>query len=172
MTAADYAAMYRHVVLRLRFRGVANAIFVMDYSATAGFGTKSWFPRLWPGDDVVDWVGYSAFGPAGTSLSSLVNRASSKWPGFYTWATTTHPTKPLMLAEWGIYGSTSATAKAASFASVAAEVPQFPLIRAFVYEEFGSTSTGTRPDTDAAGLAAFGALGQNPSFISPVVVLQ
>ncbi len=172
MTAADYAAMYRHVVERLRARGVANAVFVMDYSATPTYGAKSWFPRLWPGDDVVDWVGYSAFGPAGTSLARLVNRPGTKWPGFYTWATATHPTKPLMLAEWGIYGSPSATAKAASFASMAAQIPQYPLIRAFVYEEFGSRSTGTRPDTDAAGLTAFGALGQNPAFISAVVVLQ
>ena len=172
MTATDYAAMYRHVVERLRARGVTNAIFVMNYSASTAYGPKSWFPTLWPGDDVVDWVGYSAFGVAGTSLATLVNRASPKWPGFYTWATATHPTKPLMLAEWGIYGSASPTAKADSFNSVAAQIAQFPLIRAFVYDEFGSLSTGTRPNTDAAGLAAFAALGTNPAFISPAVVLR
>ncbi len=172
MTAGNYAAMYRHVVARLRLRGVTNAIFVMDYAASTAFGPKSWFPKLWPGDDVVDWIGYSQFGAAGTSLSRLVNRASAKWPGFYTWATTVHPTKPFMLAEWGIYGSASATAKAASFTSVAAQIGLYPAIRAFVYEEFGTKATGTRPDTDAAGLATFGALGNNPSFISPAVVLR
>ena len=26
----------------------------------------------------------------------------TKWAGFYKWATTVHPSKPLMLAEWGV----------------------------------------------------------------------
>ena len=179
MSAADYVAMYRHVVSRLRQDGVTNAVYVLDYAATAKYGATSWFPALWPGDDVVDWIGYSAFdsssrtGTKAGSLAHLVNAATAKWPGFYTWATTVHPGKPLMLAEWGIHGSPAHPAgKAAYFNSIAAQIGSFPLIRAFVYEEFGDRSTGTRPDTDATGLATFAALGANPAFIGPTVTLR
>ena len=48
-TAADYAAMYRHVVLRLRGDGVTNLVTVMDYMAYAPWNTKPWFNAALPG---------------------------------------------------------------------------------------------------------------------------
>ncbi|MET9068330.1 hypothetical protein [Streptosporangium sandarakinum] len=56
MTAADYAAMFRHVVTRLRERGVRNAVTVMTYMGAPNWAVAPWFARLYPGDDVVDWV--------------------------------------------------------------------------------------------------------------------
>ena len=66
---------------------------------------------LWPGDDVVDWVGMDPYlfakpgGYGHGDFAYLVNRTSDakKWPGFYTWVTRTHGNKPLMVAEWGVY---------------------------------------------------------------------
>ena len=48
-TAADYAAMYRHVVLRLKADGVTNAVFVMDYMGYSKWCEQSWFSHPLPG---------------------------------------------------------------------------------------------------------------------------
>jgi hypothetical protein len=40
MTAKDYAAMYRHVILRLRADGVGNAISVLAY-----MGNEKWMAQ-------------------------------------------------------------------------------------------------------------------------------
>ena len=39
-----------------------------------------------------------------SDFAALVNTAHGSSPGFYDWATKTHPGKPLMLAEWGVIG--------------------------------------------------------------------
>ena len=72
-TAADYAAMYRHVVLRLKADGVTNAIFVMDYMGYFKWGLQSWFNDLYPGDDVVDWIAYDPYSTAGGTFATMVN---------------------------------------------------------------------------------------------------
>ncbi|GAB3869891.1 glycoside hydrolase family 26 protein [Dactylosporangium cerinum] len=109
MTARDYAAMYRHTVLRLRAAGVTNVVFVMVYMAYEPWCVQPWFGDLYPGDDVVDWIGMDPYlfarpgGYGHGDFAYLVDRTSdpAKWPGFYTWATRTHGNKPLMIAEWG-----------------------------------------------------------------------
>ena len=111
MTARDYAAMFRHTVLRLRAAGVTNVVFVMVYMAYEPWCVQPWFGDLYPGDDVVDWIGMDPYlfakpgGYGHGDFAYLVDRTSdpSKWPGFYTWATRTHGNKPLMIAEWGVY---------------------------------------------------------------------
>ena len=50
----------------------------------------------------VDWIGYDPYAHAGeTTFAKLLNRPAGSWPGFYSWATTKSPTKPIMLSEWG-----------------------------------------------------------------------
>ena len=39
---------------RLRGDGVTNAVTVICYEATPEWASKSWWPQLWPGSDVVD----------------------------------------------------------------------------------------------------------------------
>src|SRR5690606_22122370 len=50
-SAADYAAMYRHIVTRLRDHGVRNAVTVMTYMGVPNWADKPWFEQLYPGDD-------------------------------------------------------------------------------------------------------------------------
>lgn len=108
-TAADYRAMYRHVVQRLRDRGVGRMVTVMTYRGSPVWSAQPWFEGLYPGDDVVDWIGFDpyVFPHPGwdQAFPAALDRTAGGapgWPGFYTWATDTHPDKPLMLAEWGI----------------------------------------------------------------------
>ena len=132
MTATDYVAMFRHVVQRLRDQGATSTVIVMNY-----MGFSRWANRVeafYPGDDVVDWIAYDPYGfAAETTFSKLLNSPSGQWPGFYSWATTTKPSKPLMLAEWGIDLVSQPNAAAILDAAVPILQTEFPRIKALVY---------------------------------------
>jgi hypothetical protein len=142
-TAKDYRAMYRHVALRLKANGVTNAVFVMNYMGTPAWGSQPWFEDLYPGDDVVDWIAEDPyiFGNSSiwwTDFASAVDRKDTytnpKWPGFYTWATTKHPGKPIMLGEWGVNEQTTfSKTKADMLRTVHDGLAKRPAIKALVY---------------------------------------
>ena len=102
--------MFHHVVLTLRADGATKIVPVLIYTGAAKYSLNSWYTSLYPGDDVVSWIGEDpyAFGKNPVwraDFEGMVNRKWSyvpKWPGFYTWASTVHPTKPIMLGEWGV----------------------------------------------------------------------
>ncbi|MEV0839651.1 hypothetical protein AB0I55_08830 [Actinocatenispora sera] len=78
-TAADYAAMYRHVVQRLRDHGATNVVTVMTYMGYAKWPAQPWFDQLYPGDDVVDWIAldvyaYSTPGYGYGDFDEMINR--------------------------------------------------------------------------------------------------
>ncbi len=133
MTPADYVAMYRHVVIRLRELGVDRAVHVMTY-----MGFERWAPivdALYPGDDVVDWIAYDPYGFAGaTSMPLLLDRPGPDgWPGFYSWATTKRPGTPIMVAEWGFDFDVQPDAAAVIEDGARVLQRDFPMIKALVY---------------------------------------
>lgn len=174
MTAGDYAAMFRHTVERLRANGVGNAVFVMIYMAYEQWCVQPWFDELWPGDDVVDWVGFDPylFAEPATyghgDFDHLVNRTSDpqRWPGFYTWVTRTHGDKPLMIAEWGVFEYASDPSKKAwIYSTVADQLAKYPAIRALVYFDSPDAPKGdTRPDSSAEALTAYRRLAGSSHF--------
>jgi hypothetical protein len=155
MTAVDYVAMYRHVVEHLRTSGVTNAVFVMNY-----MGFSRWASRVdafYPGNDVVDWIAYDPYGfAAETSIAKLLNSPSGAWPGFYDWATTKAPGKPLMLAEWGFDVPSQPNAAAILDAAVPVLQAQFPQIKAFVYWNDFVPGFQVRIDQQSAEGVAYG----------------
>lgn len=161
-TADDYAAMFRHVVDRLRQRGVTNAVTVFNVMGFSGHAVQPWFADLYPGDDVVDWVAGDLYAcldgdrPCG-DFADLVNRSyHAEWPGFYRWATTTHPDKPLMLAEWGVHETGDGQAKADFVRGMAEQLPGFPAVKALVYFDAPEDDgRGTDVGTSADALSAF-----------------
>jgi hypothetical protein len=166
MTASDYAAMFRHVVLRLRTDGATKPVIVMNYMGFDNYALNSWFPQLWPGDDVVDWIGIDPYG-SGTSgvyqsgdFNKLVNRKITGFPGYYTWATTNHPGKPIMLSEWGVNeGTNDPSGKAAYLDSVSQYLPNYPAIKSLAYFDENNPSdpvaATTTPDSSTQSLDAF-----------------
>ena len=46
----------------LRADGVTNAVMVMNYMGFDRWMRQSWFQSMWPGDDVVDWIGLDPYG--------------------------------------------------------------------------------------------------------------
>jgi beta-mannanase len=162
-TAADFASMFRHTVKRMRADGVTNAVTVVAFMNYEKWNNTSWWPDLYPGDDVVDWIAVNSYLNADPGafhhgdFASMVNRTTDakKFPGFYNWATSKHPTKPVMLAEWGVYGT--AADKAAVFDTVLPELPRFPAIYAMVYFDTPKDQAGRdiRINSTASSTAAF-----------------
>jgi hypothetical protein len=84
---AAYIAAWRHIVDRLRVKGVGNVAFVW-HSYAQGKAIRDWYP----GDQYVDWVGASYFGQFPKFISQVAAVADEH-------------EKPFMLAEtssWNI----------------------------------------------------------------------
>ncbi|RAY14327.1 hypothetical protein DPM19_15260 [Actinomadura craniellae] len=173
-TPDDYRAMFRHVIKRFRANGVGNIVSVVTFMGWPGEGSKPWFARLYPGDDVVDWIAYDPYAQKSgdDNFAQMVNRTAGwapRWPGFYRWAERRN--KPLMLSEWGVGDRIGpAGRKQRIFKQILPVLKQHPRIKALVYFDtpvaphFGDTSIGSSP----AALAAFRAAGRDP-YLNPKV---
>ena len=88
--------------------------------------------------------------------------------GFYTWATTQHPSKPFMLAEWGMYHRVKVpTDKSAAYAGVLPQLKSHPLVKAIVYFDTASDDEGDRDisvNSLPGSLTAFRTLAADPIF--------
>ncbi|MEW9529033.1 glycoside hydrolase family 26 protein [Microbispora sp. NPDC049125] len=174
-SAADYAAMYRHVVTRLRQRGVRNAVTVMTYMGAPNWADKPWFGKLYPGDDVVDWVALDPYADDRVSdFAGLVDKTRPEhpsWPGFYRWMQARFPAKPIMVAEWGAFERPGMPRfKRDFFESVGRQLGDFPQIKALVYFDSPLAPRGdTRFDTTPGATRAFTWLATRPRFSSTPV---
>ncbi|WP_433079863.1 DUF7594 domain-containing protein [Dactylosporangium sp. CA-052675] len=175
-TAKDFAAMFRHTALRLKADGVTNAVFTVAYMNYEKWNNTSWWGDLYPGDDVVDWVGVDTYNNAEPGafhygdFNYLMNRTNDpKFPGFYTWATTKHPSKPIMVAEWGVYDSSKTVQgrnKAAVYDTVLPQLAKMPQIKGLVYFETAKDQSGhdIRMDDTPEALAGFQKIAADPRF--------
>lgn len=92
---------YRHVVDRVRAKGAHNILWVfhvMNYS----YPQDTWnlADQYYPGPDYVDWLGLSVYGQQDFDDPWVNFLPLLTWP--YTEIQRIDPSKPLMLAEWGI----------------------------------------------------------------------
>ncbi|MEU4425269.1 glycosyl hydrolase [Actinoplanes sp. NPDC024001] len=174
-TARDYAAMFRHVVKRLRAKGATNVVTVLVHMAYVPHTTKSWFNHMYPGDDVVDWIGFDTYsysdpGYGHGDFAELLNRRSASkpgWPGFYNWVRAKHPKKPLMVAEWGVWFSKRNPSHMADFyREVGRQIKHFPAIKAMVHFETPGNHKGQDSSVDStpAALREYRKLGKLPVF--------
>ncbi|WIM97249.1 glycosyl hydrolase [Actinoplanes oblitus] len=174
-TARDYAAMFRHVVRRLRAHGATNMVTVLVHMAYVPHTTKSWFSDMYPGDGVVDWIGFDTYsysdpGYGHGDFEELLNRRSAlkpRWPGFYNWVRARHPGKPLMVAEWGVWFSKRNPGHMAEFyREVGQQIGRFPAIKAMVHFETPANQKGQDSSVDCtpAALREYRRLGKLPVF--------
>jgi beta-mannanase len=172
--AKDFAAMYRHTILRLRAKGVTNAINVMAYMGNEKWMSQSWWADLYPGDDVVDWIGLDSYVSAEPGyyhygmFADLLDRKGKTGPTFYDWATTKHASKPLMIAEWGVYHRVGKiTDKSPGYNSVRPELAKRPAIKAIVHFDTAQDDEGDRDisiNSSKPSLTAFQKLATDPIF--------
>ncbi|MFI5493129.1 DNRLRE domain-containing protein [Actinoplanes sp. NPDC051859] len=175
MTAKDYANMYRYVIQRLRANGVTNVVNVLAYMGNEKWMAQSWWKDIYPGDDVVDWIGldsyvsvekgYYHYGDMGAILD---RKPTGGGLGWYDWAVTNHPSKPIMVAEWGMYHRTSVKVdKAPAFNSVITELKAHPKVKAVVYFDTAKDDEGDRDisvNSTPSSLAAFKKVAADPIF--------
>jgi beta-mannanase len=175
MTAKDYAAMYRHVIQRLRAQGVSNMVNVLAYMGNEKWMAQSWWKDLYPGDDVVDWIGLDSYVSVekgyyhyGVFGDLLDRKPTGGGLGFYDWSVTNHPAKPIMVAEWGMYHRVNyVTSKAAAYATVLPELAKRPQIKAIVYFDTAKDDEGDRNiavNSTPDSLTAFRTVAANPIF--------
>lgn len=180
-TAADYADMFRHCVDYIRNQMAAagkpnQVIFVWNptgYSGNAG-NNASIYNAMYPGDAWVDWIAMDPYFERANSRADfreLMNEnaaGTAGWSGFYNWAATTHPTRPVMLAEWGVNflgsGMDDATAKARTD-SVATYLSQFPNLAALVHwNVYNAADFDARQQGHGVATTAFATLAANAAF--------
>ncbi|GLW28367.1 glycoside hydrolase family 26 protein [Actinoplanes regularis] len=175
MEAKDYAAMYRHTIQRLRAKGATNVINVVALMGNEKWMAQSWWKDLYPGDDVVDWIGLDSYSSVekgyhyGDFATLLDRKAKGKNAlGFYDWAVTKHAGKPLMIAEWGAYHPVGRkTDKSAVYNDVVAQLKKRPEIKAIVHFDTKKDDQGNRDisiNSSAKSLASFRKLAANPIF--------
>ena len=130
----EYARAFRYIIERVRARGADNAVSVWNMMGYYGHGSR--YNTLYPGDDVVDWIGSDPYVRTDAKVDTwaeLFNTASGSFPGFYSWAKPKG--KPFMLCEWGIGQPVAATVapKLLGNDQLTALQASFPLCRALVY---------------------------------------
>lgn len=179
--AEDYAAMFRHVVARLRADKVTWAVTVMNYMGYVKWAAQSWFPKLWPGNAYVDWIAIDPYGTGAAKTNylantfpALINRRAGSFPGFYTWMSRSFPGKPIMLAEWGIISDRSSYGgQARFFNDVAANLKHYPMLKALVYYDSPTPPPGGFVTSVAAenssSLTAYRRLVHTSSLVGPTV---
>jgi hypothetical protein len=173
--AKDYAAMYRYTIERLRKQGVTNVVNVLAYMGNEKWLAQSWWKDLYPGDDVVDWIGLDSYVSVekgyyhyGNFADLLDRRPTGGGTSFYEWAVGKHPGKPIMVAEWGAYHRIGKnTDKSPVYDSVLPELAKRPAIKALVHFDTKADDEGDRDisiDSTPAGLASFKRLAAAPIF--------
>ena len=99
-----FQAAWRHVVGRVRARGADNVQWVFQANA-ASAPKKSWntMAAYYPGPEWVDWLGLSVYGQLtpGDGDEDWVPWADVM-DAAYVEVCRLDPTKPVMLAEWGV----------------------------------------------------------------------
>jgi beta-mannanase len=174
MTAKDFAASFRHVITRLRAQGLTNMVSVVAYMGNEKWMAQSWWKDLYPGDNVVDWIGLDSYVSAEKNyyhagmFADLLDRKAPKGQGFYDWSATKHPSKPIMVAEWGAYHRIGVKVdKSAQFNSVLPELAKRPKVKAIVYFDTAKDAFGDRDisiNSMPSSLTAFRKLAASPLF--------
>lgn len=164
-TPEEYRAAWRHYVEVFRERGVRNVVWtwIVTPAAFATGSTRPTADALYPGDDVVDWVGldvynWSGCNPGGpTSWSPVASQSAAA----RTFAQA-HG-KPVMVAEWGsVEDPADLQRKAGWLRDAMATWTAWPEVKAVLYfHQQGSCPWWV--DSSPASLAAFTEIAARPA---------
>lgn len=162
---------YRHVVDRVRARGAQNVQWLFHTNNYAE-PNDSWnyAPAYYPGPRYVDWLGLSIYGQQvgvddWTPIEPLIT-----WP--YDQICTVDPTKPIMIAEWGV-GEFPRKGDKATFITDGLTLlrTQYPRIKAAVYwherwQNDDNTYSNLRVNSSVEALDAYRKGVANPGWLA------
>lgn len=142
-----FKAAYRHIVLLMRGRGATNLTWAFHVNATDD-PAVSWnaFENYYPGDDVVDWVGLSAYGaqsPNDTGVAAFADQVDPAVARLQALA----PSKPVFVFELGACDCAQITAAAWSQAALSSLLSgRWPAVRGFSWWNEAWTSGAATTD--------------------------
>jgi hypothetical protein len=153
---ADYVAAYRHVVQRFRQSGATNVTWAWVVSGSAvGPVYRTRYQALYPGDDVVDWIGWDPYNhtignwrPPLELFRRFYDELDSGLLG------PAAAEKPRLLGEYGCMADPRRTEW---LRQVPAALEQLPRLKLAIYFNSGSWAA-----LDAAGVKALGDAGRDP----------
>ena len=144
-TPAQYIAMWRNVESRFRAAGVTNVVWAMDYQAPPTGRYDCLVPRLWPGNNLVDWVIYDTYSRNGQATwDNTVGRF------YHVLAADSSPSvnfdsKPWGLGEFGTCSNANTPAANDFYlqAKSAFEANTYPRLKMYlVYADSGGPKAG------------------------------
>jgi len=98
-----FVAAYRHIVETIRRAGAKNITWVFHLDVTQ-WPEAAWnrFENYYPGDDVVDWIGVSCYGPQNPRDDESEKESfREKFDPIYPRIEKLAPNKPIMIVEFG-----------------------------------------------------------------------
>lgn len=103
-----FAAVFRHIVEQIRAAGASNVTWVWHVNAQDG-PEEDWnrLENYWPGEDVVDWIAISAYGPQ-TPMEEAAETFRAMMDSGVPRIERLAPSKPLLVAEFGCAAGSSA----------------------------------------------------------------
>lgn len=124
---------WRHVVDRVRARGANNILWVFHVNAFPAINDVwNMMASYYPGPEYVDWLGLSVYGKQFRNEGKWAEfRDLIKWP--YEEITALDPTKPVMLAEFGVGDFPKSGSKAKWISDALMITPRYPRIKAAIY---------------------------------------
>ncbi len=166
-TPAQFISAFRHVH-DLMAPLAPKVVWVLNYANPSSSVATSFYP----GDAYLDWIAWDPYNwyNCGGHNDPWI-QLSDKMAGFYGWAQTNHPSKPLMLAEYGSHQPSGTTpSKGQWFRDAAAQVPTTrPAVKAYVYFDRTGTSGDCQWSVDSStdSLNGWKAMGADPYFNQP-----
>lgn len=125
----DYRNAWRHIVQRFKADGATNVSWT--WILTAFNYSKGNPDRMYPGDDVIDWVaadGYNSFACFNKPWASF----EKIYADYYAWGTKHN--KPLMSAEYGVIEDPAHPGRKGQwYQELARTLQKWPRIKAMVY---------------------------------------
>ena len=160
-TPADFVAAYRHLVARFRAVGATNvkwAWVVSGWRHQTSYDAT--YAALYPGDDVVDWVGWDPY----NAVAGRWTDALTTFKGFYDVLDRTGigAGKPRMLGE---YGCLVDPRQASWLQGIPDALKALPKLKAVQYYNSGSWGYFA-PGTDSS--AAFAVAGKD-AYLGPAL---
>ncbi len=170
-TPADYRAMWQNVESTFRAEGATNVVWVMNYT-----GASKWdcvVPQLWPGNNLVNWVTFDAFGTdQQPTWDATVGRM------YNVLSADSSPATDFDALPWGVaeFGTCAMTNERSSdnyykSAKTALDTNQFPKLKLYmVYDDTAGAGLGCLTDSSIRGThdttkqASFNAFANDPVF--------
>ncbi|MER7073565.1 hypothetical protein [Terrabacter sp. NPDC000476] len=138
-SGADYVEAWRHVHEVFAAAGTTNAVWV--WVVTGASESLDRVEQFWPGNDVVDWVSWESYNPAGCRAGRL---DPSRWKSFeaallvfHDWLTKNGArvgidlSKPQMISESGsVKDPSNPDRRAAWYRDIESALSRYPQIKA------------------------------------------